>query len=71
MNMDISTAQLRPRASRPSLLSRLSAALALRRHRRRLGQLDSHLLRDIGLSESEARTEAERALWDVPNHWLR
>jgi uncharacterized protein YjiS (DUF1127 family) len=33
--------------------------------------MDRHLLRDIGLSETEARIEANRSFWDVPQHWLR
>ena len=50
-------------------LARLTTGLALRKHRRALLTLDPHLLRDIGLSETEARREAERPFWDVPVHW--
>ncbi len=69
--MDLVTTYTRPRSRRLSLLARLRLALTLRRHRRRLGELDPHLLRDIGLSEHEALREAGRPLWDVPGHWLR
>ncbi len=69
--MDLITAYPRPRSRRLSLLGRLRLLLTLRRHRRRLTQLDKHLLRDIGLSETEAMMEAERPFWDVPQHWLR
>ncbi len=34
-----------------------------RRARAQLGQLDAHLLRDIGLSETEARREALKHFW--------
>lgn len=53
------------------LMQRLGALMALGRSRRRLGQLDDHLLRDIGLSSSAARREAEKPLWVAPQHWLR
>lgn len=45
--------------------------LALRRHRWRPGDLAPYLLRDIDLTESEAREEGERPFWDVPGHWRR
>jgi uncharacterized protein YjiS (DUF1127 family) len=64
---------------RPGLLARLVAAVALRRSRRSLADLDDHLLRDVGLSRAEARREAARPAWDAlnespwdaPAHWLR
>ncbi len=39
--------------------------------RRRLLDLDDHLLRDVGITQAEARHEAERTCWNVPAHWLR
>jgi len=69
--MDLASTRARPRPRRGSLLQRLRDMLALRRHRRRLGDLDPYLLRDIGLTESEAREEGERPFWDVPGHWRR
>ena len=56
---------------RPSLLARLADLLALRRQRARLRDLPPHILRDIGLTEAEARAEADRPLWDAPPHWHR
>jgi len=47
----------------------LAELFALARQRRDLGQLDDHLLRDIGVTPDEARKEARRPLWDVPAHW--
>jgi uncharacterized protein YjiS (DUF1127 family) len=56
-----------PLRTRPGLVARLTdfitEALARRRHRRILSRLDAHLLRDIGLSPDEARTEAAKPFW--------
>ena len=57
--------------ARPGILATLLGALALRRSRRRLADLDAHILRDIGLTPVEASREARRPLWDAPDHWLR
>mgnify|MGYP001765411063 CR=1 FL=1 len=70
--MPLHTISLPVRARRPLLsriLRRVSLALAARRDRRALLRLEPHLLRDIGLSEAEARAEAARPVWDVPSHW--
>ncbi|WP_010137311.1 DUF1127 domain-containing protein [Oceanicola sp. S124] len=56
----------RPRAARAPFLTRLVAMLGVRRERRALGTLDSALLRDIGITASEARREAARPAWDLP-----
>ncbi|MCU0827522.1 MAG: DUF1127 domain-containing protein [Tabrizicola sp.] len=56
-----------PLRTRPGLVARLNTAivevLTRRRDRRILAQLDAHLLRDIGLSQDEARTEAAKPFW--------
>ena len=49
----------------------LRAALAVLRSRRDLARLDGRLLDDIGLCETEARTEYKRPVWDVPKTWRR
>jgi uncharacterized protein YjiS (DUF1127 family) len=54
-----------------SILSIVLNVLSLRRQRRRLAELDPHLLRDIGITEDEARREAQLPVWDVPSHWRR
>ena len=64
LRMDAST----PRRRR-SLLGWLGAQRGLLRQRRRLADLDAHLLDDIGVSEEQASREAKRAVWDVPSHW--
>lgn len=55
----------------PGLLRRLVGAMGLRRSRHRLGELDDHLLKDIGLTRMQAGREATRPSWDAPAHWLR
>ena len=56
-----------------SALSRLRlralGRAALSRSRRRLADLDDHLLRDIGLDRADALAEAERQPWNAPSHW--
>ncbi|NIZ15268.1 DUF1127 domain-containing protein [Phaeobacter sp. HF9A] len=59
------------RTSRPSFVSRLRSALALRRQRRALRQLDETRLNDIGISRTKALEEARRPLWDAPCSWRR
>lgn len=49
----------------------LSAYLSLWRQRRALERLDSAMLQDIGLTRTEAQTEALRPFWDAPDHWHR
>jgi uncharacterized protein YjiS (DUF1127 family) len=41
----------------------------LLRSRTALLRLDDHLLRDIGLTRTEAETEALRREWDAPASW--
>ena len=38
----------------------------VRRERQKLLELSDHLLRDIGVTDAEARREAARPFWDVP-----
>ena len=42
----------------------------LYRQRARLADLDAGALRDIGLTRADAQTEARRAVWDAPDHWI-
>lgn len=65
----MTTLALRLLARRPRPLAALAAALEAHRSRKALARLDPHLLRDIGLTHDEARTEAARPLWDPPAHW--
>jgi uncharacterized protein YjiS (DUF1127 family) len=51
------------------LLARISTALAVRRQRADLARLPETLLADLGLTRTEALTEAQRPLWDVPARW--
>lgn len=45
--------------------------LTLGKARRDLARLDPEQLRDIGVSPAEARREAARPAWDVPENWRR
>ncbi|WP_421687114.1 DUF1127 domain-containing protein [Tritonibacter scottomollicae] len=68
MTCSISQSTPLPR-SRPSLLARLHAVVALRRQRRALASLSDTRLKDIGLSRSEVDAEVRRKPWDAPHHW--
>ena len=56
-----------PLRARPGVVARLIAAVTAvasrRRDRQRLGQLDAHLLRDIGLEAQDARRESAKPFW--------
>ena len=60
----IQTLPLRaPRGLLTRLLSAVTAASQRRAARHRLGQLDTHMLRDIGLDPQEARRECAKPFW--------
>ena len=50
-------------------VSSVRTRLDLWRTRRALARLDSHLLKDIGITPEQARHEAELTVWDVPANW--
>ncbi len=56
-----------PLRARPGVVARLiqtvTAVVTRRRDRQRLGQLDTHLLRDIGLDPQDARRESAKPFW--------
>ncbi len=60
-----------PQVAGLAVIGRILGALAVRRERRSLLDLDDHLLSDIGLTRDEARQESEREVWDVPANWTR
>lgn len=64
-----SCASATARAPRMSLLQRLASYAKLQRSRRALARLDDCALSDIGLSVTEAHTEARRPFWDAPSNW--
>ena len=53
------------------LLRRLLALDGTVRSKARLARLDRHMLRDIGLTEEEAKSLSQRPEWDAPAHWHR
>ena len=44
--------------------------IQMQQSRHKLAQLDAKALRDIGLSPADANREAQRPIWDAPDHWL-
>ena len=69
------TLQSLSRASKPALGTRYLAVLlrlaSLARQRRHLAELPDLLLKDVGISPDDARVEAHRKIWDVPDHWRK
>ena len=49
----------------------LTAMIGARRSRQALADLSDAQLRDIGVTREQARIEAVRPVWDVPDTWLR
>ena len=45
------------------LIQTVTAVATRRRERQRLGQLDAHLLRDIGIEAQDARRESAKPFW--------
>ena len=60
-------------AARPQndLWARVMTAIELRKSRKALGKLELHLLNDIGVTQKDAKIEANRSTWDAPSHWMR
>ena len=65
--MPYSHASTLPLRARPGIVARLIQSVTTvatrRRDRQRLGQLDAHLLRDIGLEAQDARRESDKPFW--------
>lgn len=66
----------RARAEKAGWLAWLATAMRTIETRRRLAQMDDRMLKDIGVTPSEAWEEANRAPWDLgpkadPGHWVR
>lgn len=55
-----------PEKAHSSIISIIWKALMVRRQRRALGRLDGDALRDVGLTPEQARREAARPIWDMP-----
>ena len=49
--------------ARPQVIGRVMKWVDLRRSRSALAQLDTRLLKDIGISEQDAQTEYGRPFW--------
>lgn len=57
------------RFARIAILGPVIDMIRLARQRRQLAGLDADRLEDIGISEAQARTEATRPFWDIPDYW--
>lgn len=55
----------------PALVKRLRLMLQVSAERRALAKLDPARLRDLGLTEESAASEARRPMWDAPSNWTR
>jgi uncharacterized protein YjiS (DUF1127 family) len=54
----------RPRSGIFARVMQVVATIATRRRdRARLGQLDAHMLRDIGIEAQDARAECDKPFW--------
>lgn len=67
----LAVAHVQSRGTLAGLLTKFDLALTARAQRRHLARLDRDQLADLGLSAEQARIEAARSFWDVPQHWLR
>jgi uncharacterized protein YjiS (DUF1127 family) len=61
----------RPGHGLPRLLDWIETRRSTALQRRRLLDLDQHLLDDIGVTRAEAVDEARILRWDAPAHWRR
>lgn len=55
----------------PAVLRVVLKAFSIWRERQHLGNLDDHLLADIGVTRTDAIVETKRSIWDAPNRWQR
>ena len=53
----------------PSVWMKLHRFFRLSRQRRHLGELDDHMLADIGVTREQALKESRKLAWDVPTNW--
>ena len=67
----LAVANVQSRGTLADLVAKFDLALTARLQRRQLARMDSARLADLGLTADQARMEAARPFWDVPQHWLR
>ena len=58
-----------PVRRRFSLLSLVADRIALMQQGHALANLDCRALEDIGINRTDALKEAQRPIWDAPEHW--
>jgi len=60
-----------PVSGMTDLIRSLVSAHSVRKQRAALKALDADRLLDLGISRTDALSEAKRPAWDVPSHWRR
>ena len=65
----IRIASFKSQLTTPHVVRPLLELLALHRQRRALGDLDDHMLNDVGLTRHQAEAESRKPIWDSPRHW--
>ena len=61
----------RPSASKISFFQRLFSFETLRKERFELSKLSDAQLKDIGITPDQAKKEAARPAWDLPENWCQ
>lgn len=61
----------RAAAPKLSLMQRILSFETLRKERVELSKLSDAQLKDIGITPDQARKEARRPAWDLPENWQR
>ncbi|KQI72090.1 hypothetical protein AN191_08020 [Loktanella sp. 5RATIMAR09] len=71
MTLSIRTTALHPNCQpKPrSVVDSLRTMIAVSHQRRQLRALDDHMLADIGISRTQAVAEAQKSVWNAPQHW--
>ncbi|MGH1414250.1 MAG: DUF1127 domain-containing protein [Pelagimonas sp.] len=52
-------------------LTVLRSWLSTAQQRKSLASLDAAALKDIGVTKTQAQSEAARPFWDAPDHWTK
>ena len=66
MTMIATEARILPTISLSGLVNAIGGSMAVRRQRAQLKLLDNDRLIDLGISRSDALSEAKRPAWDIP-----
>lgn len=59
------------RTETKGFLSWLIGIEATWRQRKQLSELDTHAMRDLGLTDADIARETGNSVWNAPRHWTR